>query len=250
MIWLVPITLVVLAERTLADASPVARMFGICTALFFGMKPVVLAGVRMPWRNRLAFLLWPGMRPRAFLKRRERGGGPRLVAEGLARFALGVALVVVARRTDSVIALMVGFSLTVHFGLFRMLAGAWRMAGFDTKPLFRDPARSHSLAQFWTQRWNRAFSEMIQVAVHRPLARVAGPAVATWAGFFFSGLLHELAITVPARGGYGLPTLYFLLQALLVRRVRGRLATMACVLVPVALVFPPPFIDGVVRALL
>ena len=63
--------------------------------------------------------------------------------------------------------------------------------------------------------------------------------------------MHELAITVPARGGYGLPSIYFCLHAVLARvPLRGRIWTAACVLAPLPLLVPAAFVDGVLRPLL
>lgn len=106
---------------------------------------------------------------------------------------------------------------------------------------------------------------MVQIAVHRPLAPVVGRDGATFAGFLFSGLLHEAVLSVPVGAGYGLPTLYFALHGALVlleerlarrgkpldaRPVLGRVWTVAWVLLPVPLLFHPPFLSGVLAPLL
>jgi alginate O-acetyltransferase complex protein AlgI len=78
--------------------------------------------------------------------------------------------------------------------------------------------------------------------------------------FLFSGIVHELGISVPTRAGYGLPTLYFVLQAAavlcenakpkragLARLIpRGRWATLAIVFVPIPMLFHPWFLERVI----
>ena len=64
--------------------------------------------------------------------------------------------------------------------------------------------------------WNLAFSEMTAVAVYRPLSAPLGRGTATLGAFLFSGVLHELAISLPVLAGFGLPSLYFALHGLLV----------------------------------
>ena len=88
-----------------------------------------------------------------------------------------------------------------------------------------------------------------------PAHGTARTALALVAGFVFSGLVHELVISVPARAGYGGPTLFFALQvpALLFERsrtgkalglgqgVRGWLLTVLVIVGPAGMLFHPPF---------
>jgi hypothetical protein len=92
----------------------------------------------------------------------------------------------------------------------------WRFSGVNTYFLFKEPANATSLTEFWSKRWNLAFSEMTSIAILRPLRNKTGGAITLMLAFMFSGLSHELALSVPANSGYGLPLLYFIIQGVLV----------------------------------
>jgi len=157
--------------------------------------------------------------------------------------------------------LLTGISLIGHFGLLNIGAGLWRKAGFDCQPLFRNPLQSRSLNDFWSRRWNLAFSEMTSLGVYRPLAAVIGKNSAAFASFLFSGILHELAISLPVRQGYGMPLLYFfihgcgiVIEHLLEKQGYpisklpwiGRLWTVVWLVVPLPLLFHSAFLKGIV----
>jgi len=246
--------------------NAIVCMLVIITVVFVTMKAIVVAmsGPLSP-RQYLAFNLWFGMRPAIFetLGAPARPGAGALAARGARRFAAGALLFLTARAMAAFLPLaaaravgtpvtLVALSLMLHFGLIDLAAAFWRTRGVAADPLFRQPLRSASLSEFWSRRWNAGFAEMLAVAVNRPLRRPAGPTAALLASFLASGVLHELAISVPARGGYGLPTLYFAIQGLLVlaekrRWLRpSRPLTLAAVILPLPLCFHLPFLRAVV----
>ena len=99
------------------------------------------------------------------------------------------------------------------------------------KPVMQAPFRAASLSDFWGKRWNTAFNGLAFQLAFRPLARRFGITGATMGVFLISGLVHEAVISLPARGGYGLPTAYFIFQGLAVLAERsswGRRAGLGC----------------------
>jgi D-alanyl-lipoteichoic acid acyltransferase DltB (MBOAT superfamily) len=129
--------------------------------------------------------------------------------------------------------------------------------------LFRAPLRSGSLTEFWARRWNLAFSEMTSIAVYRPLSPRTGRGPALLAGFLASGLLHEMAISLPVRAGFGLPLLYFAIHGglVLVERALGRSGrslsgwvgrgwAVLWLVGPLPILFHRPFLAGVVWPLI
>lgn len=269
--WLLFLVGVVGTERLTTDQPDGFRMLALCGAMLYGMKAVVGAAScqagspPLDVRRWFVFsVLWPGMRPSAFatLGGAGRPGVGALLGRGLRNAGLGAGLLVAARWTDSRVGALLlglpGLSLLVHFGLFHALAALWRALGAEVSAPFRDPPRSRTLAEFWSRRWNLAFSEMTSLAVHRPLRAHLDAPRATVVAFLYSGLLHELAISLPVRAGWGGPSAYFALHglALLAERrlawkgTRSRVWTIAWVLLPTPLLFHGPFLRGVVEPLL
>ena len=90
------------------------------------------------------------------------------------------------------------------------------------------PPLARSLSDFWGRRWNVWMSGWFRQMIFRPLSH--RPALALFAVFFASGVMHEGVINVPlyvvtGKNCFGTMMLYFLLQAvgiLLERRTRRR----------------------------
>ncbi|MGI8602216.1 MAG: MBOAT family protein [Verrucomicrobiales bacterium] len=174
------------------------------------------------------------------------------VLAALFHMLLGVALLwVFSRQFSQPLAAgwigMIGVCLILHFGLLAFLAEAWRAGGYPVEPIMNRPLTATSVSDFWGRRWNRPFNELAVECAFRPVARRWGVSAGTAGAFLFSGLLHEIVISWPAQGGWGLPTLYFAIQgaALLAERrwsLQGRIWTLAVLMVPAFLLFHPPFI--------
>jgi hypothetical protein len=159
---------------------------------------------------------------------------------------------------------MFGLTLILHFGAFHLVALVWQRAGVPAKPLMQSPATANSLADFWGARWNTAFNKLVHDLAFRPLARRAGIARATLGVFGISGIIHELAISFPARGGYGLPLSYFLVQGagVLIERgsfgralglghgIRGWLFVFIFTVGPAYWLFHPTFVQNVILPML
>lgn len=277
--WL-PLFCLPVAALLLRDALPAwVFMWTMACALYAGCKWLTFSNAvrNIPKTNSVRvvgyLLAWPGMDAAAFLKGIAPPAKPR-VSEWIFVFAktlLGAVLVwFVTRLLVEAHPLlagwigMIGVIFILHFGLFHLLALTWQTAGVNVMPLMRNPARACSLADFWGRRWNTAFHEIVHRFTFRPLLKRTGATVAMLLVFLFSGLIHELVITLPACGGYGLPTGYFLLQGLgvvfertavgrrvgLGRGVRGWLFTLLVAAGPAFWLFPPPFIHRVILPML
>src|SRR5215468_4657569 len=262
-----------------ASLPPWAFMWTMAGALYAGCKwlsyraaprdAVVTSRVRT-----LAYLfVWPGMDAEAFLSRSggvaEPPGSEWIAATVKTMF--GAMLVWIGARAalpaHPMLAgwlAMIGLIFMLHFGSFHLLSLAWRRTGVDARPVMRNPLKSASLADFWGRRWNTAFHELATRFTFQPLRTRVGASAAALIVFLLSGVIHELVISFPAGGGYGLPTGYFVAQGLGVaserssrgRRFglghgwRGRLFTVLVAAGPAYWLFPPVFVHRVILPML
>ena len=223
------------------------------------------------WRQLGYLLAWPGLDADSFLQAGSHQSFPPprlrewLFASLKLTAGVGVlygAVPLVPRQSPYLAGWvgMIGLILILHFGVFHLLSCVWRRMGVEARPLMDWPLASTSVSQFWGRRWNTAFRDLTHRIVFRPLAGHLGPRGATGAGFLFSGVVHDLVISVPAGGGYGGSTLFFAVQAAAIfversgpgRQIglgRGRpgwLFAMMVLLAPLGWLFHPPFVLEVV----
>lgn len=155
---------------------------------------------------------------------------------------------------------MVGIIFVLHFGLFHLLANLWRCCNLNAVPIMNWPIVSQNLSEFWGKRWNLAFRDLTNQFIFRPLAPRIGSVNSMLISFFISGLIHDVVISVPAKGGYGGPTVFFLLQALgihiirskfgrekgLQKGIKGRIFCLIFLLLPLPLLFHQQFVYNVI----
>jgi hypothetical protein len=249
-------------------------MWILAVAIYFGLKWLSWwkARSRIPhaaWRSIAYLLAWPGMDAETFLNASKVPPQPRVRdwIWAILETSLGVILLwVVARSLPQGEMLlrgwvgMLGLIFLLHFGSFQVLAFFWQSFGVTATPIMSAPLRSESLSEFWGKRWNLGFRQLAYDLVFFPLHKKLGVGLASFLVFVLSGLIHDLVISVPARGGYGLPTAYFVLQGLSVAiersslgkrfglrgGVRGWLFMAVVIVAPVSWLFHPPFVLHVI----
>ncbi|HTT34158.1 MAG TPA: MBOAT family protein [Methylomirabilota bacterium] len=226
--WLPLIILPLLTIAMRARLLPWVFMWLLAAAVFAGCKWQTYWEARssLPamsnWKRSLAYLLfWPGMDAEGFFLRGATNPLIPLtewlaaITKTLTGFALiwsGARVVAAGHPLAGGWMGMLGLVLLLHFGTFHLIVLTWQRVGIGVKPIMQRPLASRSLSELWGKRWNLGFRKLSHTWVFQPLQKRFGVAAATLGAFLASGLLHDLVISVPARGGYGLPTAYFVLQ--------------------------------------
>ena len=283
--WILCIASVTVSHFVFLPETPLIRMFALITTAFTGMKVIAATAAYLNKLKILSFgqwiafvFTWAGMRTEIFERKvtQPLPGAKRIIAVGMVNIAAGFLLIRVchvlavlainpALQYAAITALLlIAFSLILHFGLLNISAGGWRYFGVDTYYLFKKPFEAKTLNEFWSKRWNIAFSEMTSITVFRPLKQYMGTSFALVAAFIFSGILHELAISVPVRNGYGLPMLYFIIQGVAVvtekvfiqKKIISLQNDLICrvwlffwLIVPIPLLFHKPFVYDIIWTL-
>ena len=232
-----PLALVFLVALLVRDRLPPwAFMWGLAMAIYAALKWASwwrssARAQAPPWRSAGYLLAWPGMDAESFLDAHRRVPAPALrewIWACSKTISGALLLWMVARRVPVSQPLLrawiglIGMVLLAHFGTFHMVALIWQACGVAAEPIMAAPILSTSLSEFWGKRWNLGFRQLAQELIFRPLHRTLGAGAAGFLVFVASGLIHDFVISLPARGGYGLPTLYFLLQGAGVTVERSR----------------------------
>jgi membrane bound O-acyltransferase family protein len=276
--WL-PLAVLPVAAGWFAAGWPAwIRMWLLAISIYAGFKWLTFATAPAAHEASLGsavgyLLLWTGMDAESFFARRaERLPARRSEwAWAVGQTAVGVWILFgpaswLARAYPLAAGwlAMAGVVSVLHFGVSHVLSLAWQAAGVQAQHIMHEPLLATSLADFWGRRWNLAFRDLAHRFVLKPLVPTVGGAWAMMIVFLVSGLIHDAVISLTARGGWGSPTLYFLIQgvAVLLERSRvgrrvglgrgllGRFFAAVVVLGPVGLLFHPSFVTRVVLPML
>ena len=272
--WLPLVVLPVLVAVWQVALPAWAFMWLMVAALFLGFKWLTyceaLDDVSRPslWRSLAYLFASPTMDAPAFLAGQVTSP-PTLRDWGTAALNTVIGCVLIWGLTGHALAwhyllagwvALAGIAFALHFGVLHFWSLAWRACGVECPHIMHSPARATSVSDLWGNRWNLAFNDVVYHMIFRRLLRKIGLKGSIAVVFLASGLLHELVISLPVRGGYGLPTMYFLLQALgaivertktgkrqgLGRGLRGWFWTLLVVACPAYWLFHPPFVRGAI----
>jgi hypothetical protein len=274
--WVIAVVTVLASSMFTSAQAPLVRMVIIVFFQLLSMK-IIVAVESYPGGNRLkpfqwmAFALgWFGMRPVLFEKLPAKSlPFMQLVLKGASRIIIGFFLLYLSTVLEQYpylvkfflpqLLLLAGLSFILHFGILNLSTAGWRALGVNVPELFRSPFKSKSLKEFWGKRWNIAFSEMTALIAYRPLKNKIGVEKAMIASFLLSGLLHEIAISLPPQAGYGLPLIYFgihacamqletrsrLIQKITQHKLLSHVWVMTLLILPTPLLFHPAFMQHV-----
>jgi hypothetical protein len=249
-------------------------MWSLCFAIFFGLKWLTWWEARdhvphSPGRSVAYLLAWPGMDAETFLDSRQVASTPEYPEWiwALLKTLFGILLLWMVTRKIPEQQLLIrgwiglfGLIFLLHFGSFHLIALFWQARGVVAQSIMSKPILSKTLSEFWGKRWNLGFRQLAHDLIFRPLHKSIGVPMAGLLVFLVSGLIHDLVISLPARGGYGLPTAYFVLQGLgvtverskLGRRIGLRHGVLAWIFTfviaagPAFWLFHPPFVVHVI----
>lgn len=260
--WLAGGLLLCVTAMVNKELHPLVRMVLFCTFMLGWMKCIVYTewqrqtGKRLTYARWLMFsTLWFGMDPGVWSGKKKVIAWHSHFLIGMLYLTAGITLcaLLVYSNVQWLITSFIALSLIFHYGVLRWLVAFWRALGIPVRALFRNPLGAIKLSDFWSKRWNLAFSQMMARAVQKPLRPLIGNRWAVFVVFIVSGILHEIAITLPIQGGYGLPTLYFTLHGSFVifenkitNNLISRVVTLLLIIVPLPLLFPSQFTHQII----
>lgn len=275
--WGIIISTTIFSVLISQDKPALYRMIAIVSLQLVSMKSIVMVETysgkpQLTIFQWLCFATtWFGMRPKLFetLAAKSLDGIGALLFKSISRIAFGFFLLYLSVQIEafygysfytSGLLMLAGISFILHFGILNLSTLFWRFFGVDLSELFIAPYKSKSLKEFWGKRWNMAFSEMTALIIYKPLIGKLGRATAMISAFLVSGILHEIAISLPVEAGYGFPLLFFVVHAIgmilerqvgwvkriVAHNIYARIWVYAWLLLPMPLLFHSSFLELVI----